>query len=73
MFEDDGCKTWVHASKKPKIGIMYHSPEQAYEYYKAYEKKAGFEVRLAQQYRYKNKDKNNKENNQISSILFVER
>lgn len=38
---------------------MYHSLEQAYEYYKDYAKRAGFEVRLGTQYKYKdNKDNN---------------
>nr|GEY62190.1 FAR1 DNA binding domain, zinc finger, SWIM-type, MULE transposase domain, FHY3/FAR1 family [Tanacetum cinerariifolium] len=73
VSEEDGCKTWVpdvDASKKPSVGITYHSLEQAYEYYKAYAKKAGFEVRLAQQYRYKNKDKSIKEKN-LDIMYFV--
>ncbi|PWA96130.1 FAR1 DNA binding domain, Zinc finger, SWIM-type, MULE transposase domain, FHY3/FAR1 family [Artemisia annua] len=55
-------KLWIPdipAGEKPAYGMMYHSLEQAYEYYKDYAKRAGFEVRLGTQYKYKdNKDNN---------------
>ncbi|PWA71148.1 hypothetical protein CTI12_AA283370 [Artemisia annua] len=59
---DAGEKLWVPdipVGQKPAYGMMYYTLEQAYEYYKDYAKRAGFEVRLGQQYKSKkNKDDN---------------
>ncbi|PWA64724.1 FAR1 DNA binding domain, Zinc finger, SWIM-type, MULE transposase domain, FHY3/FAR1 family [Artemisia annua] len=59
VSEEAGEKLWVPdipVGQKPAYGMMYHSLEQAYEYYKDYAKRAGFEVRLGQQYK-SNKNK----------------
>ena len=41
----------IPVGEKPAYGMMYYSLEQAYEYYKDYAKRAGFEVRLGPQYK----------------------
>ncbi|PWA63248.1 FAR1 DNA binding domain, Zinc finger, SWIM-type, MULE transposase domain, FHY3/FAR1 family [Artemisia annua] len=59
VSEEAGEKLWVPdipVGQKPAYGMMYHSLQQAYEYYKDYAKRAGFEVRLGQQYK-SNKNK----------------
>ena len=62
VFEEGGEKLWISDipdGEKPAYGMMYHSLEQAYEYYKDYAKRAGFEIRLGQHYKStKNKDNN---------------
>ncbi|PWA34696.1 FAR1 DNA binding domain, Zinc finger, SWIM-type, MULE transposase domain, FHY3/FAR1 family [Artemisia annua] len=62
VSEETGEKLWVPdipVGEKPAYGMMYYTLEQAYEYYKDYAKRAGFEVRLGQQY----KSKKNKNDN----------
>ncbi|PWA53030.1 FAR1 DNA binding domain, Zinc finger, SWIM-type, MULE transposase domain, FHY3/FAR1 family [Artemisia annua] len=57
-----GEKLWIPdipAGEKPAYGMMYHSLEQAYEYYKDYAKRTSFEVRLGTQYKYKDDKDNN--------------
>ncbi|PWA94512.1 FAR1 DNA binding domain, Zinc finger, SWIM-type, MULE transposase domain, FHY3/FAR1 family [Artemisia annua] len=47
VSEEAGEKLWVPdipIGEKPAYGMMYYSLEQAYEYYKDYAKRAGFEV-----------------------------
>jgi hypothetical protein len=62
VSEEAGEKLWIPDipdGEKPTYGMMYHSLEQAYEYYKDYAKRAGFEIRLGQQYKSKkSKDDN---------------
>ncbi|PWA87431.1 FAR1 DNA binding domain, Zinc finger, SWIM-type, MULE transposase domain, FHY3/FAR1 family [Artemisia annua] len=62
VSEEAGEKLWVidiPVGEKPAYGMMYYTLEQEYEYYKDYAKRAGFEVRLSQQY----KSKKNKNDN----------